>query len=68
MLLAGENKKRDLEPADDSYDNVYIELVNQDGEKVERKVDKVSNMNYGRMGRGRRSTTFTLVGIFGFDG
>lgn len=46
FILARENKRRDAEPVDDSYDNVYIELVNEDGEKVERKVDKVSNVTY----------------------
>ena len=40
-LLARENKRRDAEPADDAYDEVYIETTNAEGDKVERKVPKV---------------------------
>ncbi|KAI0819437.1 MFS general substrate transporter [Trametes gibbosa] len=39
-LLARENKKRDAEPADDTYDDVYIEVVLPDGSRTERRVDK----------------------------
>lgn len=40
-ILAKENKRRDAEPADTTFDEVYIETVDADGKKVERKVDKV---------------------------
>ncbi|KAH8092231.1 MFS general substrate transporter [Cristinia sonorae] len=39
-ILAAENKRRDQEPVDDTYDDVYIEVLNADGEKVQKKVDK----------------------------
>lgn len=46
-LLAAENKRRDAEPVDDTYDEVYVEVVTPEGERVERKVDKVrSNLPY----------------------
>ncbi|EMD34999.1 hypothetical protein CERSUDRAFT_85745 [Gelatoporia subvermispora B] len=39
-LLARENKRRDAEPLDDTYDDVYIEVITPEGKRVERKVDK----------------------------
>jgi MFS transporter, ACS family, allantoate permease len=39
-VLSKENKRRDTEPPDDMYDNVYIETT-ENGKMVERKVDKV---------------------------
>ncbi|EPQ50298.1 MFS general substrate transporter [Gloeophyllum trabeum ATCC 11539] len=39
-LLAAENKRRDSEPPDETYDDVYIETVDGKGNVVERKVDK----------------------------
>ncbi|KAF5362795.1 hypothetical protein D9757_011022 [Collybiopsis confluens] len=38
--LDRENKRRDAEPRDDRYDNVYIERVNEDGTIDEVKVEK----------------------------
>lgn len=40
-LLAAENKRRDSEPQDDTYDNVYIEVTTSDGKRIQRKLDKV---------------------------
>ncbi|KAI8996298.1 MFS general substrate transporter [Trametes punicea] len=40
FLLARENRRRDAEPADDKYDDVYIEVVLPDGTRTERRVDK----------------------------
>lgn len=40
-LLAAENKRRDAEPPDHTYDDVYIEVTTPDGKVVEKKVDKV---------------------------
>ena len=40
-LLARENKRRDAEPRDDKYDDIYIEVVLPDGTRTERRVDKV---------------------------
>lgn len=39
-LLVAENKRRDEEPRDDTYDEVYIESVTKEGESVKMKVDK----------------------------
>lgn len=40
-LLAKENKRREAEPVDDTYDDVYIDTVDRDGNRVESKVPKV---------------------------
>lgn len=41
-VLSAENKRRDAEPFDDTYDEVYIEkAIGEDGEMVKVKVDKV---------------------------
>ncbi|KZV92894.1 MFS general substrate transporter [Exidia glandulosa HHB12029] len=39
-MLASENKRRDAEGPDDSYEDVYIDVVLEDGTTVTRKVDK----------------------------
>ncbi|EPQ50480.1 MFS general substrate transporter [Gloeophyllum trabeum ATCC 11539] len=39
-ILWKENKLRDQEPPDDTYDDVYIEAIDSEGNRVERKVDK----------------------------
>lgn len=41
-MLARENKKRDNEPHDDTYDDVWLKQTDADGKVVERRVDKVS--------------------------
>lgn len=41
-MLARENKKRDNEPHDDTYDDVWLKQTDADGKIVERRVDKVS--------------------------
>lgn len=41
-MLASENKRRDAEGPDNTYDDVYIDVVLENGEKVTRKVDKAS--------------------------
>lgn len=40
-LLAKENRRRDSEPVDGNYDDVYIAITDGDGMKVARKVEKV---------------------------
>jgi len=40
VLLSRENKLRDAEPLDDSYDNVFLTKIDQDGKSVEMKVPK----------------------------
>jgi ACS family allantoate permease-like MFS transporter len=40
--LAGENKRRDAEGIDDSYDNAYVQRENENGVSEKVKIDKVS--------------------------
>ena len=39
-ILNKENKKRDREPQDLTYDDVWVKLTNENGEVIEKKVDK----------------------------
>jgi MFS transporter, ACS family, allantoate permease len=39
-LLARENRRRDVEPPDDTYDDVWIEVDLGDGKRAKRRVDK----------------------------
>jgi MFS transporter, ACS family, allantoate permease len=39
-LLKRENKRRDAEPVDETYDDVYIEVTTAEGKRVEQKVPK----------------------------
>jgi hypothetical protein len=41
VLLERENKRRDAEPRDDSYDDVYVARFDEKGNRVEVKVSKV---------------------------
>jgi ACS family allantoate permease-like MFS transporter len=41
VLLARENKRRDAEPPDNSYDDVYLARIDEEGNRVEVKVSKV---------------------------
>jgi len=40
VLLVRENNRRDAQPPDTTYDDVYVEVVLPDGKRVERKVEK----------------------------
>jgi len=40
VLLSRENKRRDAEPLNDAYDNVFLTKIDQDGNRVEMKVSK----------------------------
>ncbi|KAF8268361.1 MFS general substrate transporter [Lactarius quietus] len=40
VLLSRENERRDAEPVDDAYDNVFITKIDEDGNRVEMKVSK----------------------------
>jgi hypothetical protein len=44
LLLARENKRRDLEPLDDTFDDVYVISVDEVGNRVECKVPKVRSV------------------------
>jgi hypothetical protein len=45
-MLARENKKRNKETRDETYDDVYIQKEKEDGTKVEQRVDKVRATAY----------------------
>jgi len=40
VLLSRENKRRDAEPLNDAYDNVFLTKIDQDGNRVEMRVSK----------------------------
>jgi hypothetical protein len=41
VLLARENKRRDAEPPDDSFDDVHVVKIDEDGNRAEVKISKV---------------------------
>ena len=41
VLLARENKRRDAEPPDDSFDDVHVVTIDDEGKRTEVKVSKV---------------------------
>ena len=41
VLLARENKRRDAEPPDNSYNDIYVARTDEEGNRVEVKVSKV---------------------------
>ena len=64
-ILSRENKRRDAEPVDDAYDNVFLTKVDQDGNRAEMKVSKVSGPYSPLFSRANPNIQ---TGIFGFDG
>jgi len=40
VMLKAENLKRDLEPPDETYDDVWLKQTDEDGQTLEKKVDK----------------------------
>jgi len=40
VLLSRENKRRDAEPLNDAYDNVFLTKIDQNGNRVEMRVSK----------------------------
>jgi hypothetical protein len=66
VLLSRENKRRDAEPVDDAYDNVFLTKIDQDGKRVGMKVSKVCWPL--SLSLSRANNPNTRPGIFGFDG
>jgi len=62
FLLNRENKKRDMEGHDDTYDDVYIERPGPDGKLEQVKIDKVSHIVLGPC---YTSSERCIIGIFG---
>ena len=50
VLLARENKRRDAEPRDDSFDDVRVVRINEDGKRTEVKVSKVRAHSHRKAG------------------
>ena len=46
VLLARENERRDAEPRDDTYDDVYITRIDEKGNRVQVRVSKVRVRSY----------------------
>jgi hypothetical protein len=44
LVLSRENRKRDCEPHDDTYDDVYFNRVGVDGRSEKIKIDKVRSL------------------------
>ena len=44
FILSSENKRRDVEQRDDSYDDIYVKEQLADGTQTEKRVDKVRLM------------------------
>jgi len=65
VVLSRENKRRDAEPLDDAYDNVFVTKVDQDGKRVEMKVSRVCVPSSLLSSVANPSPR---TGIFGFDG
>ena len=49
FVLSSENKRRDREQLDESYDDVYIERIGKDGEVERVKVEKVKIFYFNNM-------------------
>ena len=41
VLLVRENKRRDSEPRDDSFDYINVAIIDEDGNRTEVKLSKV---------------------------
>jgi hypothetical protein len=65
-VLARENRLRDMEPPDETYNDVYVTKETADGRKIEVKVAKVRSMHWHSITDLIIDTTLHL-GIFGSD-
>lgn len=65
VLLARENKRRDAEPADDIYDDIYVMRVDEDGNRTEAKVSKVRARSLWQAYL--QAHVITRAGVFGFN-
>jgi hypothetical protein len=63
VLLARENKRRDAEPRDDSFDDVHIVKFDENGNRVEVKVSKVRVRSHWEA----LVDVILRAGVLGFD-
>ena len=69
VLLARENERRDAEPRDNSYDDVYVARIDEEGNRVEVKVSKVGILPHWEAKPACRLIDVVVqTGVFGFDG
>ena len=69
VLLARENKRRDAEPRDDSYDDVYVARIDERGNRVEVKVSKVCvRFKLGALMPRAHMILILRTGVLGFNG
>jgi hypothetical protein len=68
VLLARENKRRDTEPRDDSYDDVYVARIDEKGNRVEVKVSKVRVRSHWALTLRAHVILILRTGILGFNG
>ena len=64
VLLDRENKRRDAEPRDDSYDDVHVVKIDENGKRVEVKVSKVRVRSYWEV---QINHVILRAGVLGFD-
>jgi hypothetical protein len=69
VLLARENKRRDTEPRDYTFDDVYVVTTDKDGNRAEVKVPKVRISVLLCQTRNFHTQPHTIpqTGVFGFD-
>ena len=48
FMLAAENRRRDAEKRDDTFDDIYLSKELSDGSKEEKRVDRVRLLTYPR--------------------
>ena len=65
VLLERENRRRDAEPRDDSFDNVHVVMVDKNGNRTEVKVSKVRVRLNGK--HKLQSDVTVRAGILGSD-
>jgi len=61
FILSTENKRRDQEQVDDSYDDIYIERMDKDGQVERVKADKVKKLIVHDMRMQKYSIFFFFV-------
>ena len=68
LLLARENKLRDAEPRDDSFDDVHVVRIDEEGKRTEVKVSKVRAHYRKACISGCIFYSILRTGVLGFDG
>jgi hypothetical protein len=69
VLLVRENNRRDAEPRDDTYDDVYVARVDEKGNRVQVKVSKVRVRSYwGAHCDALNMIAIFRTGVLGFNG